>query len=178
VDNFIFQTPTQIAILILLLIAGWFFGLASHPGGKRWKRRYRDLELETRRYREEKDAELKERDREIRELRAERDKAVKERDKAIGTGAAATSTSIGERIMGFGRDELSRIRGIDGTLQSRLNDQGYKSFKSIAELSDESCARIEERLDLEPGRIEREGWRRQAELLREGKTEEHAREYR
>ena len=28
----LFETPTQFAVLALALIAGWFFGLASHPG--------------------------------------------------------------------------------------------------------------------------------------------------
>lgn len=36
----LFSTPTQFAALGLLLIAGWLFGLASHPGGKKWKARY------------------------------------------------------------------------------------------------------------------------------------------
>lgn len=36
----LFSTPTQFAVLGLLLIAGWLFGLASHPGGKKWKARY------------------------------------------------------------------------------------------------------------------------------------------
>ena len=36
----LFSTPTQFAVLALLLIAGWLFGLASHPGGRKWKDRY------------------------------------------------------------------------------------------------------------------------------------------
>lgn len=36
----LFSTPTQFAVLALLLIAGWLFGLASHPGGRKWKERY------------------------------------------------------------------------------------------------------------------------------------------
>ncbi|MBW4331502.1 hypothetical protein KY084_11550 [Stakelama sp. CBK3Z-3] len=75
-NGFIFHTPTQIVILVLVLVAGWLFGLASHPGGRRWKQRYRDLELKTRRYHEERDAELAARDREIAELRAQRDAAM------------------------------------------------------------------------------------------------------
>ena len=34
------STPTQFAALGLVLIAGWLLGLASHPGGKKWKARY------------------------------------------------------------------------------------------------------------------------------------------
>ena len=36
----LFTTPTQFAACALLLIAGWLFGLASHPGGRKWKERY------------------------------------------------------------------------------------------------------------------------------------------
>ncbi len=36
----LFSTPTQFAVLGLLLFAGWLFGLASHPGGRKWKERY------------------------------------------------------------------------------------------------------------------------------------------
>lgn len=36
----LFTTPTQFAALALALIAGWLFGLASHPGGRKWKERY------------------------------------------------------------------------------------------------------------------------------------------
>ena len=36
----LFSTPTQFAALGLVLIAGWLLGLASHPGGTKWKARY------------------------------------------------------------------------------------------------------------------------------------------
>lgn len=36
----LFSTPSQWAVLALVLIAGWFFGLASHSGGRKWKERY------------------------------------------------------------------------------------------------------------------------------------------
>jgi hypothetical protein len=36
----LFSTPTQYVALVLLLVAGWLFGLASHPGGRKWKARY------------------------------------------------------------------------------------------------------------------------------------------
>lgn len=46
----LFTTPTQWIALAVALIAGWLFGLASHPGGKKWKARYlveRDAHAET-----------------------------------------------------------------------------------------------------------------------------------
>jgi len=36
----LFSTPTQFAVVALVLVAGWFFGLASHPGGRKWRDRY------------------------------------------------------------------------------------------------------------------------------------------
>lgn len=33
-------TITQWAILALVFVAGWLLGLASHPGGRRWRERY------------------------------------------------------------------------------------------------------------------------------------------
>lgn len=36
----LFTTPTQFAVLVLALVAGWLLGLASHPGGGKWKQRY------------------------------------------------------------------------------------------------------------------------------------------
>jgi len=36
----LFTTPTQFAVLGLVLVAGWLLGLASHSGGRKWKERY------------------------------------------------------------------------------------------------------------------------------------------
>ncbi|MET4896327.1 hypothetical protein RN629_04020 [Sphingomonadaceae bacterium jetA1] len=36
----LFTSTTQFAVLGLVLIAGWLFGLASHPGGRKWRDRY------------------------------------------------------------------------------------------------------------------------------------------
>ncbi|MFW2852894.1 hypothetical protein ACM61V_13345 [Sphingomonas sp. TX0543] len=47
----LFTTPTQYLALAVALIAGWLFGLASHPGGRRWRDRYateRDAHAATR----------------------------------------------------------------------------------------------------------------------------------
>jgi hypothetical protein len=36
----LFNTTTQYIALAVALVAGWLFGLASHPGGRKWKARY------------------------------------------------------------------------------------------------------------------------------------------
>lgn len=33
-------TVTQWAIIALVFVAGWLLGLASHPGGRKWRERY------------------------------------------------------------------------------------------------------------------------------------------
>jgi len=38
----LFTTTTQFVALAVALVAGWLLGLASHPGGRRWKQRYAD----------------------------------------------------------------------------------------------------------------------------------------
>lgn len=48
----LFTTPTQWIAVAVALVAGWLLGLASHPGGKKWKTRYvveRDTHATTRR---------------------------------------------------------------------------------------------------------------------------------
>ena len=36
----LFTTPTQFIVLALALVGGWLLGLASHPGGRKWRDRY------------------------------------------------------------------------------------------------------------------------------------------
>ena len=36
----LFSTPTQFLALLLVLLAGWLLGLASHSGGRKWRDRY------------------------------------------------------------------------------------------------------------------------------------------
>lgn len=76
----IFQTPTQFAILALCLIAGWIFGLASAPGGKRAKARLREVEAEYAAYRHDADTRLK-------AAEADRDRVVR--------AAPVTASTVG-----------------------------------------------------------------------------------
>ncbi len=55
----LFTTPTQFAVLALCVVAGWIFGLATHPGGKRAKARVRELEAEHAAYRKDAEARIK-----------------------------------------------------------------------------------------------------------------------
>jgi hypothetical protein len=66
-----FHTITQLAALGLTLVAGWFLGLASSSGGRKWRERYQDLDLDHAGYRDRAETDLREAGRRIRELEAE-----------------------------------------------------------------------------------------------------------
>lgn len=170
----LFQTPTQFAVLALVLLAGWLFGLASSSGGKKWKQRYRDEEAAHKAYRAEVAADLKTRDERLREVEAERDRLTHERSTttaaAAATGAAASSSS---GFFGWGGDNLSRIRGIDAELERALGQRGIKTYRAIEGLSEADERALEDDLRLRPGTIDAERWREQAAMLRAGHDDEH-----
>ncbi|KQM30615.1 hypothetical protein [Sphingomonas sp. Leaf10] len=176
----LFQTPTQFAVLALVLLAGWFFGLASSSGGKKWKQRFRDEEAAHKAYRTEVANDLKTRDARLHEVEVERDRLLKERPTATTattTAAAATagaaSTGSGSGFFGWGRDNLSRIRGIDADLEHVLNERGLKTYRSIENLTEADERALEDDLRLRPGTIDHERWRQQAAMLREGHDDDH-----
>ncbi len=179
----LFSTPTQFAVLALCLVAGWLFGLASHPGGKKWKERYRAEEAEHKASREG----LTTRDARIKELERERDEALRHRGTAaattaaVGTAAAATAasstTSRGGGFFGWGRDNLSRIHGIDEATEQALRAEGIKTYAAIEGLTPADEAALEDRLGFGRGRIAQQQWREQAAMLREGHDEEHSRRW-
>ncbi|WP_326525879.1 hypothetical protein [Sphingomonas sp.] len=76
----LFTTPTQFAVLALCLIAGWIFGLASAPGGRRAKTKLREVEAEYAAYRKDAEARIKAAD-------AERDR--------IARAAPVTASTMG-----------------------------------------------------------------------------------
>lgn len=72
------------------------------------------------------------------------------------------------------RDDLTRIRGIDATLNTRLFSLGVLRFEDLEKLSAEDEMALEERLALPVGTVARDQWRAQAALLRAGNEREHA----
>lgn len=167
----IFTTPTQLAVLALCLVAGWLFGLASGSGGRRWRERLREVEAEHAAYR--KDAEAR-----IRAAEMERDRVVKASPVAAQMVApAAAAHPAGRGFFGWGRDNLSRIRGVDETLEKRINAEGIKTYQQVETMSPEDERDLESRLGLAAGTITREDWRAQAAMLREGREDEHGTRY-
>jgi hypothetical protein len=66
-----FQTLTQFAALGLTLVAGWFLGLASASGGRKWRERFYDEEINNAGYRDRAESDLRDAARRIRDLEAE-----------------------------------------------------------------------------------------------------------
>jgi len=173
----LFTTPTQFAVLALCLIAGWLFGLASHPGGRKWKERLHAAEAEHAAYRTDADAR-------IRTIEAERDRLATVGAASHSTaasavapaGAAATGGGI-KGFFGWGRDNLARIRGIGPDVESRINGEGIKTYHQVETMSPEDETELEKRLALPPSTIADQKWREQAAMLREGREDDHGREY-
>jgi predicted flap endonuclease-1-like 5' DNA nuclease len=150
-------TPNQWIILFLVLVLGWLLGLLSRSGGGRWKREY-------------------EREREARQSEETRIRAANERIAELERHAppvgAATGAGIGAAARGH-RDDLSLIRGIGRSGETRLNEFGITRYRDLTALSPADEAALEGRLGTEPGLIAREQWREQADLLAHGKADEH-----
>ncbi len=66
-----FQTITEFVALGLTLIAGMFFGLAVAPGGRKWKERYQELDVENAAYRHHAETDLREANQRVQQLEAE-----------------------------------------------------------------------------------------------------------
>lgn len=73
----LFTTPTQYAVLAVCLLAGWLFGLASHPGGRKWKERLRETEGAQATYRKDSDQRVKDAEARATAAEAERDRLAK-----------------------------------------------------------------------------------------------------
>lgn len=73
-----------------------------------------------------------------------------------------------------GQDDLTRLRGIDGPMNTRLFGLGVTRFEDIEKLTAEDEMALEQRLAVPVGYIGREQWRHQAALLRAGDLSNHA----
>lgn len=68
-------------------------------------------------------------------------------------------------------DDLKDIKGVGPTLERTLNATGIYYFEQIAAWTDEEIAWIDNRIDF-PGRVKREKWVPQAEVLAAGQRKE------
>jgi predicted flap endonuclease-1-like 5' DNA nuclease len=165
-----FDTPTEFIALALVLIAGWFLGLASRSGGRKWRARAQEAERE----RDEARRRIATLETENAELtrRASADRP------AVAPAADPTPDTGWRGWFGWGRDNLARIRGVGEPGEKLLNEHGIKTYRAIETLSAEEEAALEQRMGLAQGTIAREGWREQAAMLRNGDEDAHDQRFR
>ena len=73
----LFTTPTQFAVLALCLFAGWLFGLASHPGGKRAKAKLYALQTEHATYKQDAEVRIKKAEERAKAAETDRDRLAR-----------------------------------------------------------------------------------------------------
>lgn len=76
-----------------------------------------------------------------------------------------------------GRDDLARIKGIGPKLVTLLGDLGITSFAQIAAWDEAAIDRIDAQLGRFRGRIRRDQWVQQAQLLADGNDAAHSQKY-
>lgn len=182
-------STNQWAIVGLVLLLGIALGLLMRAGGRKWRQGYqqeRDRRIAAERERDDHAGRLKalegERDRRIA-LEKERDvhaahvqtanARIAELEKNRAGIDAGTAGSIAAAASGH-RDDLARIFGVGRSGEVRLNELGVHRYADIVHLTAADEAALEARLGSAPGTIAEERWKEQADLLKRGKFEEHA----
>ncbi len=188
----LFNTLPQLIALIVLFTAGLFLGLGLHPGGAKWKKRYKDESDNYAAFRREADATQRDTNQRIKDLEAElataREQAANRPDgrradpntyvTTAAPVAAASAAASARATTNLDSRDLTRIRGIDAPLAGRLNELGVTRFEDVESFNDEDEMALEERLGLPAGYIKRERWQEQAHLLRTGRDGEHSERFR
>jgi predicted flap endonuclease-1-like 5' DNA nuclease len=91
--------------------------------------------------------------------------------------ATASAAAAGfSAMVGSGRDRLQRIGGINGEIEKLLNTQGVNRYTQIAGWSGDDIKRYDGLLG-HPGRINRETWVEQAQILSRGGQTSYARQF-
>jgi len=183
-------TTNQWVILLLVFLLGWFLGLFTLAGGRKWRQgfeRERAARLAA-------EAEVERLSAAVAELEQERDRRIeleRERNAHIARAAAAndriaqlekgrssvnpeTAGAIAAAAAGK-RDDLSMIYGVGRGGEIKLNELGIHRYADIMAMSPNDEASLEGRLGLAPGTIADERWREQADMLKRGKFDDHAR---
>ncbi len=182
----------QWVVLALVLILGWFLGLFTLSGGRKWRKAFE----QERSARIAADTEADRLATKLTELEGERERRIaleSERDGHLARATASnermaqleresprgfvnsdTAGSIAAAASGK-RDDLSRIFGIGRSGEIKLNELGIHRYADITALTPTQDAELEGRMGLAPGSIADERWHEQAEMLRKGKLDEHAR---
>ena len=185
-------TTNQWIILVLVLVLGWFLGLFTLSGGRKWKQAFEH----ERAARIAADGEVDKLSTRLAELETERDRRIaleQEREGHLARATAAnrriaelesrraavdadTAGSIAAAASGK-RDDLARIFGVGRGGEMKLNELGIHRYADIVDLTPAQEAALEGGMGIAPGTIADERWREQAEMLRQGFFDEHARRF-
>src|SRR5690606_39419855 len=95
---------------------------------------------------------------------------------AAVASTAASGTGSRTPILGLGRDNLQRISRITPEIERLLNAQGVSRYDQIAHWTTADVARIDQLLGAD-GRISRENWIEQAQILARGGETAYSREF-
>ncbi|MCP1470905.1 putative flap endonuclease-1-like 5' DNA nuclease [Sphingobium sp. OAS761] len=147
-------TLNEIALLVIALVIGGLLGAMMSGRGK-YRRLWREEQIAHRTAIKDRDARIEASNARIAEL-----------ERQSGPIGAGTATAVAGGVRG--RDDLSRVKGIDQSQEVALNEAGYHRFGQIAALTAEQEATLEARLGLKPGTIAHEDWRGQAHDLERG----------
>lgn len=105
----------------------------------------------------------------LEKLTKERDRLKAELDKLKKTAAEQPLPDVDFSHLGTAtadqQDDLVRINGIGPVIATKLNQLGIYTFAQISRFSEADMARIDEVLQLFPGRVQRENWVTQAQAL-------------
>ena len=89
----------------------------------------------------------------------------------LGTVPIAVTPTTSAPVSGGLTDDLKRIRGIGIVIEAKLNTMGIRTYADIARWTQGDAEHFAEALDI-PGRVERENWIGQAQVLASGQATE------
>jgi predicted flap endonuclease-1-like 5' DNA nuclease len=186
----LFTTFPQVLALLVLFVAGLFVGLGLHPGGAKWKKRFKDESDNYAAFRRVADKAQRESSHRIGELEGElatlRDRVPATTEARLVEPTPVPITAVEPAVVvapgalaaepktAASNRDLSRIRSIDPVLKTRLFSLGVTEFSDIENLTAEDEMALEQRLGVPAGYITREQWREQAHLFRTGQDAEQA----
>lgn len=89
---------------------------------------------------------------------------------SLPKGKSSDEIELLHQTLSHLRDDLKVIKGIGPVIEKKLNEQGIYTFQQIAECTPEEIEHISEVLEFFPGRIARDNWVGQAQVLFQQKS--------
>ncbi|WKN30159.1 hypothetical protein PZB74_14430 [Porifericola rhodea] len=68
------------------------------------------------------------------------------------------------------KDDLKKIKGVGPYIEKKLNALGIYTFAQVSNFNQEDEVKVNEAIEFFPGRIKRDQWVAQAQILKDGKT--------